>query len=296
MQCHQRALFASCILLFFVLHAKSRDTLVTEIVLIGTKHTSNVNFNSDSLFNVVMSLKPDVMLIEQDSISGVFKSGAFKSLPRWGQYLKKITGWRKKEVEGNMLFKYHRAHPEVIIKPCDVAFNGKERERFIKEYFALEAGFYEAMSLAYDAKEMSPYRETVHAERRQLISRLWQLIENGNLRAFNSDSSTQLIRTIQTLDKVHFKALVDSVDALKRYGSRMYKHLQQFEYRDEVMVRQIIRFIQAYRGKRILVISGFLHRYYQLDELAPRQEKLGFRLLDLDGQEMIFPDPRIPQD
>jgi hypothetical protein len=285
MQFHQRALLASFFLLFFVMHAKSRDTLITEIVLIGTRHTSNVNFNSDSLFNVVMSLKPDVLLIEQDSISGVFKSGAFKSLPRWGQYLKRITGWSKKEVEGNMLFKYHRAHPEVIIKPCDVAFNGKERERFIKEYFALEADFYDAMALAYDAKEMSPYQQTVHAERRQLISRLRQLSDNGNLRAFNSDSSTQLIRTIQTLDKGHFKALVDSVDSLKRYGSRMYKHLQQFEYRDEVMVQQIIRFIQAYRGKRILVITGFLHRYYQLDELAPRQEKLGFRLLDLDGQE-----------
>jgi hypothetical protein len=37
-----------------------------------------------------------------------------------------------------------------------------------------------------------------------------------------------------------------------------------------------------------VVISGFFHRYYQIDHLAPKREEMNFRLLHIDGKEMTL--------
>lgn len=288
MQLYHRKLFTFLVLQFFVFQTKSQEVRITDVIIIGTKHSPNPVYNSDSLMKAVLHLKPDLLLLEQDSTSYIFKSGVFKPLPGWSLYLRRISGWSKKDVEGNMIFRYHREFPQIIIKPFDVAYNGAEREKYIDEHLQLEKDFSVAMYDAYDRREMSDYRATVHLERDQYLSFLLQQLRNGMLKDFNTDSTTQVIRQLETLDYVHFKALVDSVPSLKRFSSRVYKDLQLAEHRNEVMVQQILRYINEYRGKRIVVINGLLHRYYQLDKLAPKREQFNFRILDINGEEMTF--------
>ena len=90
MQIHLKRLWTLLHLLCISANVRSQDSLVTDVVLIGTKHTPHKGYHSDSLLKVVVNLKPDVILIEQDSISGIFKTGQFKPIPRWIQYLSRI--------------------------------------------------------------------------------------------------------------------------------------------------------------------------------------------------------------
>lgn len=287
MQLYHHTLLAILFLQFFVFQTKSQEVRVTDVIIFGTRHSPNSVYNSDSLMKAVLHLKPDLLLIEQDSTSYIFKSGVFKPLPGWSLYLRRISGWSKKDVEGNMLHRYHREFPQIIIKPNDVAFNGAERERNRKEFLKLLDEFAVAMSEAFDRKEMSDYRANVHLVRKQLLSFLLQRIDSS-LHEFNTDSTTEVVRQLENLDYVHFKALVDSVPSLQRFADRIYKQLQREEHRNEVMVQQILRYINEYRGKRIVVLNGLLHRYYQLDKLAPKREQFNFRILDINGEEMTF--------
>jgi hypothetical protein len=207
--------------------------------------------------------------------------------------LRRMFGWSKREVEYNFLHKYHHEFPKVIIKPMDVAFNGTEREKYIDEYLKWEEDFEVAISEAYDRKEMLDYRAGVHLTRKRWESFAAARVY-GLLQDINADSTTEAIRQLVTLENVHFKALVDSVPSLQGFSGRVYKQLQRAEFRDEVMVQQILRYIQEYQGRRIVVVVGALHRYYQLDKLAPKREQFSFRLLDIYGKEMILPSPIIP--
>jgi hypothetical protein len=293
MQLYHRTFLTFLFSQLFILTTKCQNLLVTDVIIIGTKHTPSPNYNSDSLFKVVADLKPDVILIEQDSVSSTFKSGVFKPFPDWVMSLRRTFGWSKRGVVYNFLHKYYHDFPKVIIKPMDVAFNGTDREKYIDEYLQLEEDLEVAISEAYDRKEMSDYQSNVHLTRKQLEAFAAARVY-GSLQDINADSTTEAIRQLEMLENVHFKALVDSVHSLQRFSSRVHKQLQLAKFRDEEMVQQILRYIQEYRGKRIVVVVGVLHRYYQLDKLAPKRDQYNFRLLDINGEEMTFPSQISP--
>jgi hypothetical protein len=282
-------LFSPCVFL----STQSQEVPITDVIIIGVKHSPSPSFNSDSLFKVVANLKPDVILIEQDSVSSTFKSGVFKPFPDWVMSLRKTFGWSKRGVVYNFLHKYYHDFPKVIIKPMDVAFNGTDRKKYIEEYLQLEEDLEVAISEAYDRKEMSDYRASVNLTRDKLgafaAARVY-----GSLQDINADSTTEALRQLDILENVHFKALVDSVPSLQGFSSRVHKQLQLAKFRDEEMVQQILRYIQEYKGKRIVVVVGVLHRYYQLDKLAPKRDQLNFKILDINGAEMTFPSKISP--
>ena len=198
MQIHLKRLWTLLLLLCISANVKSQDSLVTDVVLIGTKHTPHKGYHSDSLLKVVVNLKPDVILIEHDSVSGIFKTGQFKPIPRWIQYLSRITGWSKNEIEGNMIHKFHHAFPQVIIKPHDVALNGREREKQRVNDIKVEDEFSVAMYKAYENKEMSEYRSSIHAKRRQLIDSV-RHIYNSQIQEFNDDKTSDAIRQLSPI-------------------------------------------------------------------------------------------------
>ncbi|MGB4771984.1 MAG: ChaN family lipoprotein [Chitinophagaceae bacterium] len=287
MQSHQKEIWVFLLLVCAPLSATSQGSLLTDVILVGTKHTPHTGYHSDSLLKVVVNLKPDVVLIEHDSVSGIFKTGQFKPIPRWIKYLSRITGRSKNDIEGNMIHKLYREFPQVIVKPIDVALNGPERDKYRKEFIRLENVFEVGMSSAFDNKEMSPYRANLHLKREQLRTQMSKRMYS-TLQEFNTDSTTEIIRQLQTLEESHIKSLVDSVPSLQPFSKRVYQMLENWQLRDKVMAQQIQRYISAYPSKRIVVISGFFHRYYQIDHLVPKREEMNFRLLDIDGKEMTL--------
>ena len=64
-------LFSPCVFLC----TQGQEVPITDVIIIGVKHSPNPSFNSDSLFKVVANLKPDVILVEQDSVSSTYKVG-----------------------------------------------------------------------------------------------------------------------------------------------------------------------------------------------------------------------------
>jgi hypothetical protein len=288
MQGYHRTLLTFLFSSLFISQTVGQKAPATDVIIIGTKHSPNQVYNGDSLMKTVLNLKPDIILIEEDSMSYSFKTGSFRPLPGWSMFLRQIGVRAELGPEDDMIQRLHREFPQVIIKPYDVAFNGKERVRYRKKMLQWENDFTNAMSDAYERKEMSDYRANVHSARQLMISSLWQLMD-GQLQDFNADSTTEFVRQLEALDYVHFRALVDSVPSLKPFTTRVYEQLQLAEHRNEVMVHQILRYATEYNGKRIIVLTGLLHRFYQLDKLAPKREQLNFRLLDITGKGMTFP-------
>jgi len=56
---------------------------------------------------------------------------------------------------------------------------------------------------------------------------------------------------------------------------------QYWDIRNQAMARNIARYAALYPGRRLVVLSGFNHRYYLRRELLKRAAKLHFRLREL---------------
>ena len=46
------------------------------------------------------------------------------------------------------------------------------------------------------------------------------------------------------------------------------------------MATNIKSFIKEFKGKKIVVLNGFFHRYYLLSELIPFKDELSFEIKD----------------
>jgi hypothetical protein len=261
---------------------------VNDVIIVGSVHNSNMFYNSDTLFNVIQNLRPDVILIEQDSTSYTFKTGVFKPLPGWSKKLRKIGVRSELSVEAEMIQMYHAEFPEVVIKPHDVAFNGSERERDRKSHLKLQDEFTKAMFKAYDGKEMPEYQAEMHFTLRKYYQFLNRRVE-GTLQELNADSTTVMIRDGEEMEKLHLRALVDSVPSLQNFSNRIIERQRLTKYRNDVMIQQVLRYVNEFKGKRIVVLTGALHRYYLLDGLVPHKETSNFRFLDIYGEEITFP-------
>jgi pheromone shutdown protein TraB len=260
---------------------------VNDVIIVGSVHSSNMFYNSDTLFKVIQNLRPDVILIEQDSTSYTFKTGVFKPLPGWSKKLRKIGLRSELGVEAEMIQKYHAEFPEVVIRPHDVAFNGSERERHRKSLLKLQDEFTKAMFKAYDGKEMPEYQAEMHLTLRKYYQFLNRRVE-GTLQELNADSTTEMIRDGEEIEKLHLRALVDSVPSLQNFSNRIIERQKLTKYRNDVMIQQVLRYVNEFKGKRIVVLTGALHRYYLLDGLVPHKETSNFRFLDIYGEEVTF--------
>ena len=99
------------IILVIGLLFQSCDEKRTELVLLGTVHQSVENFTSDSLYNILVRIAPDLILFEVDSS---FFNTDFKFLKTWNSN------------ENISTIKYMSTH-DVDVRPYD--FTGRNEYR-----------------------------------------------------------------------------------------------------------------------------------------------------------------------
>ena len=64
-------------------------------------------------------------------------------------------------------------------------------------------------------------------------------------------------------------------DSISYYDG--YKRAAEFwELRNKTMAKNILHFVNEYKGKKIVVLNGFFHRYYLHSILKPKQASNAF--------------------
>jgi hypothetical protein len=72
--------------------------------------------------------------------------------------------------------------------------------------------------------------------------------------------------------------IVNSHDSLKAMHSFYNANGEFWNTRNKTMAVHIVNFIRLYPNKRIMILTGAMHKYYLQKELTPLQDKLKFRL------------------
>jgi hypothetical protein len=248
----------------------------TALMIVGVVHTENTNRNSNILLNLVKELDPDIILSETDTLSGYFRNdNSLMPLPKWYKITRTFGIGRKMPPEQEVLYKYKKLNHDVVIYPFDITI--KDRPNYVKQEKLFETSFVNELNKASDNKEIPAVFADKHAAYIRYNNYLYEISQKGYIE-INQPAVADSIRDMLNHEQRYLPALMDTVKRLQVYKEQYQQRQQYWQLRNETMARHIANIVKNNPGKRILVLTGLLHKHYLIDLLKPEQVKLGFEL------------------
>ncbi len=245
----------------------------TQLIVLGTTHEPHANLNPDSLYAALEVLKPDVILFEADSAY----MPQLRRPPGLEQALQVALGGSAPENEGQAVRKYLHWHPATAWQP----FEWNRRNAYHRQYGILTKPdeVFQRLYHLRTAKQLAPWQLRILNAYDSLSTRLNALaqlpLDSLNTVAADSLASCRQRTQYQLIGKI-----VAIHPALSEFRAFYQINEAYWDIRNRAMARNIAAWLARYPHQRLVVLAGFNHRYYLLRELRPRQQALGFTLIE----------------
>lgn len=233
----------------------------TEIYIIGNIHDSVPNYHPKILFDILDKIKPDLILHEVD-IEGM------------------KTYVNKEIVKGNESTAskfYVKKYPNTEVFPFD--FEGRNQYRKDKGMVPTDNLTVKLIDSLYKAKQLTPSEIKIYEGFDGFTKQLMKLAEMSP-ENFNNSKTDKICENRQN-SQYHelLKIVEERPEFAKRFvvrpnGEKIsykdgFKLMSDFwDLRNQTMASNIYKIAEKYPGKKIVVLTGFLHRYYLIKQLA----------------------------
>ena len=230
----------------------------TELYIVGTVHEKSKDCTAKDIYAVLNELQPDVILLEMDSTI----------------YTKWVNQEIKKESnESKASLKYKKTKADLEIRPFDM--QGSVEYLYTNKAFEMEMDLEMDVGKQYMKGRMSTNNAKLYEEYLNLRDKTFQYKQT--LPIINS---TEIDALVASIEGVHssFGEIISSNKSLNKYKA-FYKELWSFNNRrNNTMVENIIKNIQEFEGKRVVVLVGYTHRHFLIKELRKKEKEHSFDL------------------
>ena len=238
----------------------------TEVVLIGTIHQGNQYFNHKTLYNIFKKYNPDIILWEQSShFKRVFGLRTATFLKIW-----------KPGIEQLSLQKYSRLNKKVNILPFDTTI--VSRKKYIQRRAKEEQAFFTMLNIAQKSLSDS----TVYADYANKRNNYYHFIADTGLQRINKPDVIEMTRTLYHLEEKFILRLGRKYITDSQLVKQQEDDFTFWIARNDYMVKQIIKYIDQFPGKRIIILTGLNHKYY-LQEKLLKQKDSAIKMIELEG-------------
>jgi len=198
------------------------------------------------LFSILERLKPNVILFEHP-ISW--------STDKFSEKAKKFSN---ENLEGLTALKYLEENPSVLLKYFDIA----NRNKYYKEtnYFEHERKFSEQLFKLKENNKLSSLAES-RLEQISIVLKIRNVIEKSNPRLINSVTSDSVISLKQKYVRNNIIKLTKMIPELHKFNKYANDSKHFWDKRSRKMVENITKYSRDFQGKRLIVLTGFEHRY-----------------------------------
>ena len=238
----------------------------TEIIVIGALHQPEPNFNPDVLLEILEDVKPDFILRELDS--------SFFT-----------PDFRHKDVqnsnEGMASERYVEKYPEAQLRPYE--FEGRNEYRINIGSRPTDGLTTKLLDSLNKAGLLSASEAEIHNKYKALLEPL-KVSATKSPEHFNNPTTDSICKERQYYQ---YQMLAKITDTREEFSTRFhtkpngekisyrdgYKLAGEFwDLRNQTMAKNIMRIAEQNQGKRLVVLCGFMHRYYILSELKKSTE------------------------
>ena len=247
-----------------VVLAFQQDTAKTRAYIIGVVHEHKKYRNADSLLIILNNIKPDLILVEMDTLTWMFNSDYSLYKPKgWENEKRKLRFKKSVSPEDKATYLYARKNPSVHVYPFDMTIpNRKEYQEFLSA-----EKWHQALKKAYKTGTLqneldSAYHSYLnYFEQYNILSKLtYSQLNRPSL----VDSFRNIMRTEDSLSHL----LLENVDVSPSF-KEWYKRMATMDReRDGIMVKNIIQFIHSTKARKVVILTGLLHKPFLIDGLG----------------------------
>ena len=248
--------------LFLSCTALCQPAKPTTIVVIGNIHDSVPNYHPQILYTILDAIKPDLILHEVDS-----------SMAK--EYFGTVSTHGENEIKASN--KYVAKYPATQRGTFD--FEGRNEYRKKHGMVPTDNLCIKLIDSLYKSKLLTSSQNSEYELYKSYTSELMKLasLAPSNFNNRNTDSICELRQNAQHLGlmkiinsrdefKVRFVTKPDGDKISYREGYKLWADF--WDTRNKAMAQNILNYAKNYHGKTIVVLTGFLHRYYLLKELS----------------------------
>lgn len=271
-------IFCSLYLFVYGQNLNLPDSQKTKIYIIGVVHSENKFRNTDSLLNVLKDIKPDLILSETDTLSGYFKSDyTLVEPPKWYKMARKIRAGRKMPPEMDLLYRYKEIDSSSLIFPFDMPI--QNRKKYVAVQNEDELKWVSALNHA-SSNGLIP--DTILPSHKDFISFNNWFFEIGHSSYFimNRNVTTDSIRAMMKFEYEYFPVLLDKVQILSGYKQWYNQNRNDWFGRNDIMTKNILKYIERFKPKAVVVFTGLLHKYILTDLLNSYNKEQKYELVE----------------
>lgn len=245
----------------------------TELTIIGTLHFPTKNINADSIYNELVKINPDFILMEADS--SVFNNDfSFKKTFDENEY--------------NAVIKYKKEKPNINIRPIE--FQGRNSYRKKIGIYSEAGVVFKKMNTLNNSKLFTDTEQKIWNN----FEYYWTLsdsINKNNLKSLNEKSTDEIIDSLMLYQYIKLKQITENKDEFENAGiigsnkdtlslKDYYSKWSEFEgnLRNNTLYENILEIIKDNPNNRIVVLVGYKHRFYILKKLKEKEKKYNFEI------------------
>lgn len=232
----------------------------TEICVIGNIHDSVPNYHPKILFSILDKIQPDIILHEVDS--------------RGMKEYENGIGITENEIKASN--SYLQKYPKTLRFPFD--FEGRNQYRKDKGMVPTDNLSVKLIDSLYKAKKLAPSEVKLYENFTNTTKDLMKIAQLSP-ENFNNAATDQISEKRQN---AQYSDLLKIIEGRPEFAARFvvkpngekisyrdgFKLMSGFwDLRNQAMAKNIYKIAETYPGKKIVVLTGFLHRYYILKEL-----------------------------
>lgn len=249
----------------------SSQTNKTEVYVLGTIHFETENIKRHHFYNRIDSITPDIILYE-----GV--ESTVKRMVKRTDYIAQLMNAFKKDkkIESAVVLKYIDKNPTCKVLPYEWVIRDK---------------YHRKHNLIKDSKKMindllKLYRnkllnqsETAIIDSFLVVNKALVTVDkNATIHHINNLKTDSILKERQRFIYKKIPKIAKSREELKKYFDFIPFHESYWDTRNKAMAQNILKQIKLNPNKKIVVLNGFYHRYYLIDELKKYEADYGFTL------------------
>ncbi|MFP2997178.1 hypothetical protein ABN763_14775 [Spongiivirga sp. MCCC 1A20706] len=243
----------------------------TEVHIVGTVHFETDLIKRHHLYSYLDSISPSVILYEGDSstvkriakktdyfarVVDAFKSGNRLEKPAVLKYLKNNPNCTLLPYEWELRNKYHRKHKL-----------RKKSKEMINSVISL-----------YSDKLLNEDQALVISRFLELNKKLIAIEKKATLASINNIDTDEILKNRQHYIYTKIPEIATSRKELVKFSDFVPIHTNYWDIRNNAMVQNILKQVRHNPNKTIVVLNGFYHRYYLIQELQSYQDEYNFSL------------------
>jgi len=246
------------------------DIHQTEVHIIGTVHFETDAIKRHHVYNYLDSISPSVILYEGDS-STVRRIA--KKTDYFAQFIDAFK--RRDRVEKSVVLKYLEHHSDCILLHYEWELKNKYHRKHELRKKSKEM-INSVIRLHLDSlltKEQSTFIDEFLVLNNVVIQ-----IGKGTLTDINNSITDSLLKYRQLYVYKEIPAIAEDRRELAAYSDFIPIHKSYWDTRNKAMAQNILKQIAHHPNKTIVVLTGYYHRYYLMEELKPYQTEYEFIL------------------